>query len=457
VLKRFASNAGANVLSGVITAVYQLGLTAIATRVWHGTDFSSWALALSVAAIAPLFGANLSSVVTRRVVAARHGDGRLDESAIVASARRLGRQLAACALVVLLVAGIGVGSHSSSVKLEGLSFLMLIAQLLAANVWIVLWQVRFGQYYADERNWSPALTLTLARAMALVGFYLALRFSDNGLHSAGAGVLVGTWCGLALSRVLLPAPKPPEVAARADRRQSEYRENLMVFSGFVIWSVGSLIIQYGIPPLFAVIAPARFNAFYLASTLNLIAIGAVAAAMSALLAPLSRWHATNNDAPMRRMILLAPLVCSGGCVVVMAAAWFALEPVLRALNTHAATAEQIRPFLAVLGLQTIVRTAAMGYSVSMAAAASVRQMSAPIVLEIVLTFTVAAPLGWWGGPVALLGGLVFAGFVSSIFTCWIGVRLSPRAVVGAPHALAVFVASQSVACIAWWLIAGRVF
>ena len=71
-LGRFASNAGANILSGVVAAAYQLGITAMGISTWHGAEFTQWARALSVAAIAPIFAANLSSVVTRRVVQARH-------------------------------------------------------------------------------------------------------------------------------------------------------------------------------------------------------------------------------------------------------------------------------------------------------------------------------------------------------------------------------------------------
>ena len=457
-LKRFASNAGANVLSGVVTAVYQLGLTAIATHIWHGTAFSSWALALSIAAIVPLFGSNLSSVVTRRIVQARHGDSPGQESSILAGARRLGRELAALAVALLLLGGAWVHAHTSSVQLDVASFLLLLSLLLATNVWIILWQVRFGLYYANECNWLPALTLTLARALALAGFALALEAGADNLHLAGFGVLAGTWIGLALGRLLLPAPASPAsgfVTVEPTFLHREYRRNLVVFSGFAVWSIGALIIQYGIPPLVAVIAPTQFNAFYLASTLNLVAIGAIGAAMSALLAPLSRWHATGAEGQLRRIVLVAPLVCAGCCAAVLAVGWFALGPVLQALGTRTAIADQIRPFAALLGFQTIVRTAAMGYSVSMAAVASVRQMSAPIVLEIALTFLVAAPFGWCFGPIALLAGLVFAGFASSVLTCWIGVNLAPAVVVRRPHALGVFVASQGVACVAWWLIAGR--
>ena len=57
-LKRFASNAGANIFSGAVAAAYQLAITGMGISAWHGAEFASWALALSIAAIAPIFAAN---------------------------------------------------------------------------------------------------------------------------------------------------------------------------------------------------------------------------------------------------------------------------------------------------------------------------------------------------------------------------------------------------------------
>lgn len=456
-LKRFASNAGANILSGFVTAAYQLALTGIATRVWHGTDFATWALAMSIAAIVPLFGSNLSSVVTRRVVETRHDVSRSDEGAIVLAAHRLARHLTAAALVSLIVAGAWIHLRSASGAGDLGGFLALLATMLLAQSWIVLIQGRFGQYYADERNWTPALTLMAARIGGLVGMSAAIAIHGAGLAVAAVGLCIGTWVGLAVTHTLLPAPRSADTPAPASADTTQYGRNLVVFAGFAIWSVGALIIQYGIPPVIALVDSARFNAFYIASTLNMIAIGALGAAMSALLAPLSRWHATQNSAPLRRMALGGPIVCAMSCVAVLAVAWYALGPVLRALSTRAASLDDIRPFLALLGFQTIVRTAAFGYSVSLASTASTRQMAAAIVVEILVTFLVAAPLGILAGSHALLLGLVLAGFVSSLVVCGIGLSLAPAGLLRMRTAMTAFVAAQGAACASWWLITRSAF
>src|ERR1700692_1272302 len=100
-LRRFAFNAGANILSGAVAAAFQLTITGMASRTWHGAEFASWGLALSVAAIAPIFASNLSSVVARRVVEARHSKSCAAESAIVLAGRRLGKHLTCMELGIM--------------------------------------------------------------------------------------------------------------------------------------------------------------------------------------------------------------------------------------------------------------------------------------------------------------------------------------------------------------------
>src|ERR1700760_500233 len=130
-LKRFAFNAGANIFSGAVASAYQLGVTGMAARAWHGAEFASWALALSVAAIAPIFAANLSSVVTRRIVEARHGKPGAVEPAILSAGRRIGQRLASVAFAILLSAGAWIQMRSESGAMSTSAFLGLLAIVLS--------------------------------------------------------------------------------------------------------------------------------------------------------------------------------------------------------------------------------------------------------------------------------------------------------------------------------------
>jgi hypothetical protein len=234
-----------------------------------------------------------------------------------------------------------------------------------------------------------------------------------------------------------------------DELKSAVRTNLQIYAGFAVWAVGALVIQYGLPPLIAIIAPDRFNAFYVASTLNLVALGSLSAAMSALLAPLSRLHARGDGEPLRRLAVYGPLFCASWCLIALSLAWFTLEPILSAIQSKGSTADAIRPFLALLGFQTIVRMSTIGYAVSLASVGNAQQMSGAILLEIAITFVVGVPLGLRYGADALIAVLVLAGFAASVYTASVGLQLHPRRLVSKARALAILIASQALICIAW--------
>jgi hypothetical protein len=454
-LRRFASNAGANIFSGAVAAAYQLAITGMGISVWHGPEFASWALALSVAAIAPIFAASLSSVVTRRVVEARHGKFGAAERAIVLAGRRIGRRLATVALAILICVGAWIHARSESGSLSTGAFLLLLAIVLSTNSWLLLWQVRFGQHYADERNWLPALTMAAARTGGTLGMLSVVASGSESLIAAALGLCAGTWAGLVFAQLLLPGPRAigfngpdptwPEI-------EKQYRSNLRILAGFAVGGASMLVIQYSIPPLMALIAPDRFNAFYLASTLNTVAIGVLAAAMSAMLAPFTRWHARGDASALQRVALFSPILCAGSCLVVLCFCWYATGPVLQTLTTHAASSDDIRMFLALLGFQTIIRNAAAGYAMYIASAGSSRQMGAPLVIEIVLAFSVAVPVGWLYGERALLFGLCFSGLIGSLYSSKILASLHRPSRISLRTAFPSLLVAQAAVCGVWWWI-----
>lgn len=454
-LKRFVSNAGANVFSGVFATIYQLTITGIGGRVWQGTEFASWALALSIAAIAPIFAANLSGVITRRVVEVRHGDAHPSELAIIEAGRKLGHHLGLSAIVALICIGAWIQVNSLHQALRPSDFAFLLFTMLLTNSWLLFWQVRFGQYYADERNWIPALTLAVARVGGIFGMIIGLAVGQHDLLVTALGLCAGTWTGLACAIVLLPRPnsaKWPDHLLASAEIQAQYRANLRLLSGFAVGSVSMLVIQYSIPPLMALIAPERFNAFYLASALNIVAASVLAAATSALLAPLTRWRVSGDMASLQRATLLSPFVYSACCLVVLYCGWYLMEPVLGAMKIRAASVDDIRSFLAILGLQTVIRNAAAGYAMYIASSGTSRQMASPLLIEIALALTMAISLGWFYGENALLYGLAISGLLGSLYSSRVLASLSRDLHIAGWRAFFSLLGAQLLFSGLWWLI-----
>jgi hypothetical protein len=451
-IKKIASNASANVVSGLVSFLYQIGLVAVASRVWGGIDFSIWALALSIAAIAPLFGSNLSSVVTRRLLHANKHLSQSNVPAILFSARLLERQLSVLAIVLLTTIGAILFFYKVSSWTDLYVPICLLFSLIGTNIWIVLWQVKFGRFYAVENNWSPAFIMGGARLGGLLFFILGIQISSQSLLISSLFLFGGTWIGVLVSNRLTSkiTKNYNDVALKSIIFiKVEYLENLRIYSGFVIWSLGALFIQYCIPPIFSMIEPDRFNAFYLAYTLSMVAIGVLSTGMSALLAPFLRWHGDEKINYLKRIIYYGPAIASFVSLTIFSAEWYLIGPSMELLSIKAAPIEQVKPFISILGFQSLIRLTAMGYSLVLASLGNPKEMSFAIFFEIILTIMVAFPFGWFFGPYLLLWGLVFSGFISSLYTCYIGFKLISKEEIKLSRAVGIFVLSQISVCTIW--------
>lgn len=452
-LNRFSSNATANILSGVVAAAYQLSITAIAVSTWDSADFATWGLAMSIAAIAPILSANLSSVMTRRLVEVRHGGSREIENSIVLAGRRISRILACVAFVSLFTAGAWIHMNSAPGLSTTSGFLILLALLLLTNTWLLLWQVRFGQAYAEERNWVPALISSCARAGGMLGMISVLALGSTSLVQVALGLFVGTWITLGLTHFSF-SPRRSSAAPESKPTKLEIRHqfwrNLRILYGFAFGVASSIVIQYSITPLIALIEPELFNAFYLASTLNVVAIGVLSSAMSALLAPFTRWHATRASQAVIRIGFFSPALCAGVSLAALFGCWTALEFVLDLMTLSSANVGDIRHFLILLGLQTIVRTSAAGFATYVSSAGTSRQMAVPLAIEILLALFVAVPLGWKFGVDALLLGLTFAALIGSQFSSKTFASLCNPNQITTRVAFASLLLAQVVGSALWW-------
>jgi hypothetical protein len=453
-VRRLASNALANLVTGASGMLFQIGLTAIATRSFGRDGFTVWALALSMASLVPLFSVNLSIIVMRRLVALPP-----ERSPVVLRAGvELARQLSAMALVTIVLASILLRAYSQPLQAFGAaSFVLLVVLLVAAQIWQVALQPGFGWYYASERNWCVARMIIFLRSGALVGIGLLCWQLAGQPLLAALCLALGT--ALALAVALAPGGRrsnetaPPKYAAASDV-QAERASMKPLLKAFAVWSIGTAAIQYGVPAIVSLMAPQHFNAFFLAYTLNLIVLGSVGAAAAALLAPMLRKRLSSQTAQLERWMTWAPVLTGLMLVVLMAAIWYALPYLLPIWSPGIATPADVRHYLFWLALQTIGRSVTLVYSVMLSSAGRPDQLIRPVVVELCLAGIVAIPLGWALGDIAFLAALAGAGLAAAIYAAWTTLSLGICRPEARIRLMLVLFASQAIA-LGTWTLAGR--
>jgi hypothetical protein len=451
--RRFASNAAANVAAGASATLFQIGLTAIASRVLGSVEFGRWALALSLSALTPLFAVNLSSIVTRRLLE----QGPENATTVMHAARQWAFALGSAALAGICLAGWGLQAVSTLLhNRPAWEFLAVVAVLTLGQLWQVLAQPRFGWHFAREHNWQVAITNSAARLMALLA---VLAAALSGLRTplglalglglgAATGVLLATRWGSATPPVQTHRSDATAAAVRAERQAMT-----PLLRAFAVWALGSAAIQYVLPAFVSLIAPKTFTPFYLAYTLNLIVLGIVGAVASAMLAPLTRQRLAGEFNALERWLTLGPMATGGILLLMLSMVWYTLPLVLSVWSAGVAGVDDVRRPFFWLGLQTLVRSISLVYSVLLSSAGRPAQMAQPILMELALTVMIALPLGWAFGDVALLAALATAGLATAFLTMRVGLALVPYDSTQRAKLGLTFLAAQALACTAWTLLA----
>jgi hypothetical protein len=450
-MRRFASNALANLAAGISGTFYQVGLTAIASRSFDPRDFAAWSLAVSLSALVPLFSISLSTIVTRQLVELP----QLQHPILLTAARRIASCLGLIAFVAIILIALGMQYASQPARaFGGAAFCLLVALLVLSQIWQVVSQPSFGWFYAHEQNWRAARVIVAVRVFATAGMgLLCWRISGNPVLAA-LFVAAGAIAGLAVGgRARLPNKAINAINGPhhlpVDGVHQRQLAMMPLLKAFAVWSIGSAAIQYCLPAFMSIIAPAHFNAFFLAYTLNQVVIGTVATAASALLAPLTRKRLAGDLAHLEIWLSWAPVATATALVVLMTSLWFVMPYLLAVWSPGVATAQDVRAPFYWLAMQTIARSMTLIHSVLLSSAGRPAQLSRPIFFELALALLFAAPVGYYFGESAFLAALAGAGLFTAIFTVRLTLLLDVCRPESRTRLMLSFLLSQTVALGLW--------
>jgi hypothetical protein len=450
--RRFASNALANLATGVSGTLYQVGLTAIASRSFDARGFAAWSLAVSLAALVPLFSISLSTIVTRQLMELP----KPQHPVVLMAARRIARGLSLTAFVVIVLIALGMQHASLPARaFGGNAFCLLVALLVLSQIWQVVRQPSFGWFYAHEENWRAARVFVAARVFATIGMgLLCWRVSGNPLLAAlcvaagaGTGLAVGGWARLAAKSA---ADGSPPLSTDAVHRHQIAMMPLM--KAFAVWSIGSAAIQYGLPSFMSILSPSHFSAFFLAYTLNQVVIGTVGSAASAMFAPLSRKRLAGDFKNLEMWLSWAPVATAVTLVALLSSLWFVMPYLLAVWSPGVAAAQDVRAPFYWLAMQTIARSMTLMHSVLLSSAGRPAQLIRPIFFELALTLLFAAPLGYYFGASAFLAALAGAGLLTAIVTVRMTLWLDVCRPASRTRLMLTFLLSQAVALGLWHAI-----
>lgn len=410
--KRLGSNALANVTTGGMVALSQLAMTAIAARLFAPELFATWTVLLSLAALTPLFSANLAAVVTRTLVTNEHDRGQAPE--ILRAAVLLSRKLGVLALVCIAV--ILVFIRPWSVPLQQMEAGALAATalgLILAQLWQIGLQPAIGWHYARERAWTVTIGTTGIRLAGLGGLLAAWALQIGEPAVAALMMCVAAWVAvIVVWRLGFSAPTRSPLDPGAV--QAHAKQLRVLATAFAVWSAGSAAIQYGLPAIMSILAGGRYNAFFLAYTLNLVTLGVLGSIATSLMAPAARMVSRGGHATIVRVLSIAPLLTALLVLPMLLLVEASTPMLVRWLAPGVATPADVAHYIGLLGFQAIARNLALIFSVILSAAGSPKQVALPTGMEIAAVLVIALPAGAWLGGDAFLVALAMAGVLAAL-------------------------------------------
>jgi hypothetical protein len=450
---RFGSNAFANVLTGVSSVVFQLGLTALAARSFDADSFSVWTLALSMASLTPLFAVNLSAVVTRQLVPALTTVNGKVTAVVMRAARRLGGGLAVLAVLVILLAGYVLHGTSPILVATGTgTFTLAVLFLTLGQLWQITIQPALGWHYAREQNWPVVGIFLLARVGALTAMWLATRIYAGDLLTTALLLGAGHWVGVAVAH-------KRSFGSRVELRNSgpelnrQVLETALLLRWFAIWSLCMAAIQYGLPQLMSILGAAHYNAFYLAYSLNLVLSGVVSAIGSAMLAPVARLGSTADRPAMVQVLSYLPMLIAFLLLTALVGMRLAMPLLVTRWSHGIASADDVNAYLFLLGFQTIARSLSVAFGILLASRATALRLVGPTLMELGVVLFVAVPLGSFFGARAFLLALGGAGVTAALSTVVVAIMVADLDRSDRRRVMTRFAITEGVALAAWWLLA----
>ncbi len=435
--------------------VFQLALTAMAARSFDHATFSVWTLAISMAALTPLFAINLSSVVTRQLVGAAAHGSEDTQAIVVRAARRVARVLAVFALFAIAAASMLLYRRSPELAhASEVPFIIAVVALTVGQLWQILEQPSFGWHYAREHNWPVTGLYLSVRAGALLAMWIAVAAWTGSFLAASLLVAVGHYLGLVCAQLGFFAPAIVPIHRRIEY-QHQVRETTHFALGFGIWSIAIAMIQYGLPPIMSMLRTPDYNAFYLAYSLNLVLAGILGSSGAALLAPLARMRVRGQQHLLTRYLTMATIACAVFMLCSLLGLRLGMGWIIRSWSAGIANVADVNGYLYMLGFQSLARLMAIPYASILSSTANPRQLVAPALVEVGLAAFIAVPAGIFMGSKFFLAILPVAGLASAFITQSVATRIGGFSAADRKSLFLRFCATEIVGLGLWQIAATR--
>lgn len=420
-LKRFTSNAGANIIGGIGTAIYNLLLPSIVVHNLSASDFSIWSLGLQVMIYVQVVGFGIQTVLAKFIASDNELTSKRSLSLTCTVGREIVNRLMIIGIIISIILSFIYPLFFSGLQAEQIVVLRycVIAFGVSASIQISA-LLPIGYFMGVHKNYVHISCQLFGRAFSLIAIIVFTKMNFNIQFLAVAL----SFCLLIYVFLLNSLLKKQNLfSANFVFDESEIYERKSNIKSqcklLAIWSICMLCVNGLQTPIVGFYNIDEVGTYSLAYTLVLVITGLFQSALSPVITNGSSLYAKNEIKNLKKLLYVSSFGVFILGLFLLCGVFFWGHFFLK-LWIGVEKAGHVFPIFFILAVAFIIRNMATPYSMMLIATGMHKNASIPAISEASCSVFLSLILGYFYGVSGVAYGVYFSSiiglFISYLFT-----------------------------------------
>lgn len=411
-VKRFTSNAGANIIGGIGTAIYNLLLPSLVVHRLSAEDFSVWSLGIQVIIYIQVLGFGIQTAIARFVSADNETKNKEGVFLTVIAAQKIIRTLVILGALfsLLLVFAYPLFFHGLNHNSVVVLRYCILAFGLSSSIQL-LSLLPIGFFTGLHKNYIHVVAMLFGRIISIIIIYLLIKTNaDITILSVGLSV------GLVIpSGILVYLMNSSRLLTKENVTETQVygrkQELISYCKVLAVWGFCMLFVNGFQPFIAGYFDVKNVGVYSLAFTLIMVMVGLQQAIMAPILTIGSALWGKGEKEKIFNLYKISTIACCGILFFSIVFLFF-FGRILISLWVGNAYALNVYNIVMFLALGNAIRNILSPYSLLLISIGSHRKAYLPAIIEAFSIVTLCSVLGYKHGINGVAYGAVFASILA---------------------------------------------
>lgn len=411
-VKRFTSNAGANIIGGIGTAIYNLILPSIVVHKLSPEDFSVWSLGIQVIIYIQVLGFGVQTAIARFVSADNEIGNKVGIFSTVMAGRKTLRILMFLGVIISVLLMIIYPLFFNGLNHDGVRVLRYCILAFGVSSSLQLLSLLpIGFFTGLHKNYIHVLAQLFGRIISIIIIYLLVK-AEASITVLSVGLSIGLVipCGLLVYIMNKSQLFTTEIIVEA-QAYDRNKELISYCKVLAVWSFCMLFVNGFQPFVAGYFDIKNVGVYSLAFTLIMVMVGLQQAIMAPILTLGSALWGKGEKGKIFNLYKLSTIVCCSILILsILFLFFFGRALISLWIGKHYAL--NVYNIVILLALGNAIRNIMSPYSLLLISIGSHRKSYMPAIIEAFAIVVFCTSLGHFYGINGVAYGAVFSSVVA---------------------------------------------